>query len=294
MIRDARREYCERQFAPKLQGLRVLNEVTKECQPALRLVVSSLASVLGVSGYCAYSAAHAFMDAFVWQANRAGRSRWMTVNWDNWSTGERATGKASRGIAETLMTPQEGREAFSKVMRLGMVQHVAVSTVDLDARIRKWQNEAAVHRERAELVRRAPSRHSRPHLSSEYTMPAEGRQRILADIWQDLLGIDRIGIHDNFFELGGDSVVGIQVIGRARQAGLRLKPRQLFESKTIAELAAVAEDVKPYDDLDAKEADPVRAGEAGGGNGQSAVDVSGAALSERELDDLMGRISGGP
>src|SRR5205085_6150846 len=49
-----------------------------------------------------------------------------------------------------------------------------------------------------------------------------------------------VGIHDNFFGLGGDSILSIQVVSRAREAGLRLAPRQLFQYQTVAELAAVA------------------------------------------------------
>src|SRR5262249_42600586 len=58
--------------------------------------------------------------------------------------------------------------------------------------------------------------------------------------WSEALGVERVGIHDNFFELGGDSILSIQVIAKARQAGLRLTPRQFFERQTIAELAEIA------------------------------------------------------
>jgi non-ribosomal peptide synthase protein (TIGR01720 family) len=67
--------------------------------------------------------------------------------------------------------------------------------------------------------------------------PAE---EILVQIWRDVLGIKHTGIHDNFFELGGDSILSIQIITRARQAGLHLTPKQLFQHQSIAELAAVA------------------------------------------------------
>ncbi|HHO67711.1 MAG TPA: non-ribosomal peptide synthetase, partial [Gammaproteobacteria bacterium] len=62
----------------------------------------------------------------------------------------------------------------------------------------------------------------------------------LAAIWTEVLGLERVGVEDNFFELGGDSILSIQIIARARQAGLDLKPRQLFEHQTIAGLAAAA------------------------------------------------------
>ncbi|MCP3144849.1 non-ribosomal peptide synthetase, partial [Pyxidicoccus xibeiensis] len=70
-----------------------------------------------------------------------------------------------------------------------------------------------------------------------YTAPRDDVEAALADIWARVLGRERVGIHDNFFDLGGDSIVSIQVVTRARQAGLRLTPRQLFQHQTVAELA---------------------------------------------------------
>jgi amino acid adenylation domain-containing protein/non-ribosomal peptide synthase protein (TIGR01720 family) len=70
--------------------------------------------------------------------------------------------------------------------------------------------------------------------------PRDAREELLAEIWRGVLGLDRVGIHDNFFQLGGDSILSIQVVARARQAGLLVTPRQLFENQTIAGLAAVS------------------------------------------------------
>jgi len=81
---------------------------------------------------------------------------------------------------------------------------------------------------------------SRSELSREYAAARTVSEELLVAIWSEILRVERIGVHDNFFELGGDSILSIQIIARANQAGLRLTPRQLFEHQTIAELAAVA------------------------------------------------------
>ena len=65
-------------------------------------------------------------------------------------------------------------------------------------------------------------------------------ERLLADIWSQLLGLDKVGIHDNFFELGGDSILGLRVIARANEMGFRFTLKQLFQYQTIAQLAAEA------------------------------------------------------
>ncbi len=88
----------------------------------------------------------------------------------------------------------------------------------------------------------APEEAERAELGTDYVPPATPTERILADIWAQVLGVERIGAHDNFFELGGDSILSIQVVARANQAGLRLTPRQLFQAPTVAGLAALAQE----------------------------------------------------
>lgn len=73
----------------------------------------------------------------------------------------------------------------------------------------------------------------------DVVLPRTDIEAILVNIWSSLLHLPQVGIHNNFFELGGDSILAIQVISRANQAGLQLTPKQLFQYQTIADLAAV-------------------------------------------------------
>ncbi|MDZ5604326.1 amino acid adenylation domain-containing protein [Pseudomonas sp. RP23018S] len=72
--------------------------------------------------------------------------------------------------------------------------------------------------------------------------PSSAMQRRIAAIWEGVLKRQDIGLDDNFFELGGDSIISIQVVSRARQAGIQFTPRELFLHQSIRELAAVAQD----------------------------------------------------
>ena len=72
-------------------------------------------------------------------------------------------------------------------------------------------------------------------------VPQTDNEKKLADIWQPLLGLDAVGRDDHFFALGGDSILALQVVSKARQSGLALTPRDLFEHPTLRELAAVAQ-----------------------------------------------------
>ncbi|WP_084093210.1 non-ribosomal peptide synthetase [Andreprevotia lacus] len=69
-----------------------------------------------------------------------------------------------------------------------------------------------------------------------YVAPASAEEHALCDIWQNVLGITRVGVTDNFFEIGGDSILSIRVISRAKQAGLVFSAKQLFAHQTIRTL----------------------------------------------------------
>jgi natural product biosynthesis luciferase-like monooxygenase protein/amino acid adenylation domain-containing protein/non-ribosomal peptide synthase protein (TIGR01720 family) len=81
---------------------------------------------------------------------------------------------------------------------------------------------------------------TRPDLQVAYVAPRTAAEEILAGIFCQVLNLEQVGVHDNFFELGGDSILSIQIVSRANQAGLRLTPMMLFQHQTIAELGAVA------------------------------------------------------
>ena len=97
--------------------------------------------------------------------------------------------------------------------------------------------------EHGKLDRRALPREGaeRLALGGEYVAPRTERERVLADIWQRVLGVEKVGALDNFFALGGDSIRSIQVRARAEEAGLRITLQQMFEQQTLEGLAAVAE-----------------------------------------------------
>nr|WP_227106804.1 non-ribosomal peptide synthetase [Chromobacterium rhizoryzae] len=79
--------------------------------------------------------------------------------------------------------------------------------------------------------------------------PDTPQERALAAIWQQVLGREDIGADDNFFQLGGDSILGLQIVAQARQAGLALAARDIFSHPTVAELAAQVRPARPEAEL---------------------------------------------
>jgi acyl transferase domain-containing protein len=86
------------------------------------------------------------------------------------------------------------------------------------------------------------AKHSRPKVASEYVAPKSEVERTIGSIWQELLGIEEVGVRDSFFELGGHSLLGTQVMSRIYQLyQIQLPVRRLFEAETVEALAKLVE-----------------------------------------------------
>jgi phthiocerol/phenolphthiocerol synthesis type-I polyketide synthase E len=76
--------------------------------------------------------------------------------------------------------------------------------------------------------------HSRPALNSTYVAPSNETEKAIANIWQQILGVEKVGIYDNFFELGGDSLQGAQVIARLNQEfNTKIAAYNLYVAPTV-------------------------------------------------------------
>jgi acyl transferase domain-containing protein/acyl carrier protein len=114
------------------------------------------------------------------------------------------------------LQPAEGIEVLKRILAFPAVMpQVVVSTVDLAARLK-----AAAPGTRGPTDQRLtkPNKiprptNPRPELRSVYVAPKKEMERRIVGLWQDILGIDKIGIHDDFFELGGNSLNIVQLNG---------------------------------------------------------------------------------
>jgi acyl transferase domain-containing protein len=240
-LADTEPRHAEAHLHPRVRGLHALAAAL----PAgvdFCLLCSSISTALGGVGLGAYASAHGFMDAFATAQNRRGGARWISVGWDAWAP-DAAAGDPSPGgpLAALAMRADEGGAALGAILRGGLAE-VLVSTVDLAARrdhLQRLQH-AQPRDERAE-----GQTHARPELETPYVAPRTELEAALAEIWQKLFGIDRVGVDDNFFRLGGDSLLAIQLAARLRDAfGLDVPLVDLFEQATVAGLAARIEKLR--------------------------------------------------
>jgi len=238
-IPDVGNAQCEIHFEPKVHGVLVLADVLRDKKLDFFILASSLATVLGGLGLAAYSGANHFMDAFALSRSRLGETPWISVNWDGWKS-ER-TGKSSptgATITEFSLTPAEGIEAFRRILGETELSQVIVSTGDLNSRLDQWVRPQPLERATPSKSQETSPAHARPDVRTEYVPVQNETERVLADIWQALLGIQEVGVDDNFFDLGGDSLLLLRVQVKIREAlEVNLSSAEMFQHPTIRALA---------------------------------------------------------
>jgi len=238
-IQQITKAECEQQFHAKVHGLFVLQKILQSKGLDFCLLTSSLSSVLGGLGFVAYSAANLFMDTFTHQCNKFNNFPWISVNWDGWriQSEKQVNIRFGATLAEFAIAPNEGINVFKRVLSNTNPQ-IVVSTGNLQARIDQWiKQEPFKKTESANKVATA-SLHSRPNLKNAYIAPQNEVEKIITKIWQELLGIQTVGIYDDFFELGGHSLLATQVIAQMSKAlQVELSLSSLFELPTVKALS---------------------------------------------------------
>ena len=235
-VAQMNRSDCDAQFRPKMRGLFVLEDVLGDRPLDFCLIVSSLSTVLGGPGYSTYAAANVFMDAFVHRHNQRSAVRWVSANWDAWSFSR--GGVTTSAVASVTLTEEEGVDVFERLLGAAALGHIVISTIDLYARLRPAETVPAPADTEADPSGR--TLYGRPaSLESSYEAPQTPLERTVADIWQEVLGMDRVGRHDSFFELGGHSLLAVQVAARLEDAlQMEVPMRNVFDAATLADLAA--------------------------------------------------------
>lgn len=230
----------EEQFQPKVYGLYVLEQVLKDREIDFCLLFSSNAAVLGGLGFMAYTAANLFMDAFVVAQNQTSAIPWISANWDHWPEETKQYTGVQTSMEQYTMTRAESVEAFRRVVCLAPPGQTVVSTGDLDARFKLWVKRQLGDGAHSNNLEISSNKYPRPHVQTTYVEPRNEVEQTITGIWQEILGIERIGIYDNFFELGGHSLLASLLIAQIRDAlNVDLSISQLFEAATVADIAEV-------------------------------------------------------
>jgi acyl transferase domain-containing protein/acyl carrier protein len=232
----------------KAGALAPLSEAVQAGGLDLVVLYSSAVTALGGLGETDYAAANACLEAFASASSGSG-TRVLAVAWGPWQhddwqqgalTGLPGLARATRGYrSEFGITADSGTALLDRLLG-ARPPSVLVLTEPLDEARQRW---AALADLDVIAARAGDGRQPRPDLLAPYIPPGTPLQASIADLWQQYLGLDQVGIDDPFFDLGGNSLVGVSMVRRLeRELGLTLPPSLLFERPTVRELAAALDE----------------------------------------------------
>lgn len=236
---------------PKVKGTLVLDAVSKDLNLDFLVLFSSLSSIIGGLGQVDYCAASAFLDAFSHYNFYRRQKLTVSINWGIWqvnnlqdsffSSAPEIQTEVKQMREKYGLTFQEGTDALSHILSMKLPQ-VVVSTQKLQNIIEHENRILSTGISLEKVENQIFKKKTRPILKTAYVAPSNDTECIIADIYQELLGIAQVGVHDNFFDLGGHSLIGIQLISQIhKKFEVELSIRYIFEAPTIAELALVVE-----------------------------------------------------
>ena len=225
---------------PKVNGTKVLAKVLNNVPLDFFVLCSALNVLTGEVGQMDYCGANAFLDAYAHKYHSTRNV--VAINWGTWQQVGMAVNtevppdlkaERERNLKFGIL-PDEGRKIFDRILG-SLLPQVEVSPRDIFGRMVNAPE--AIRGEFTEIpdeVSQTEPIHSRPELSSVFVLPGKPTEQGIADVWQELLKIDKVGIHDNFFELGGHSLLATRLISKLKSLfEVEFKIADIFERPTV-------------------------------------------------------------
>lgn len=247
-------ESVKKVFQPKVKGTLVVDAVLQGIDLDFLVLFSSNTAIIGGLGQVDYCAANAFLDAFAHYNFYQQQIPTISINWDwwQWDSWQKSLLAFAPNIQLEVkqirhkygISFTEGVDAFDRILSRKLHQ-VIVSTKKLQTVIEEHQAFAVpFFLKNSEQSGQSKSTHPRPILETAYVKPSNTVEQKIVDIWQELLGIEKVGVNDNFFDLGGHSLIATQLMSQIRQDfQVELSLNRIFEAPTVAELALVVENM---------------------------------------------------
>ena len=214
-------ESLPRELASSISRAQLLHELTDGPQRDFFVLFSSLEPVVRSS-----------FNAFAEARFAAGDYRTVSINWDTESPREPVDG-------QTGITREDRLGSLERILSGRLSPHVVVSKRNRAALRPKAQAPIQEKKQAVERPKRVLKSLSSA-VSGNYLAPRNTNERIVAEMWQEQLGVERVGVNDNFFLLGGDSLLALQLVSQLRrQFNVELAHKAFLEAPTVAEVVAL-------------------------------------------------------
>lgn len=244
LIQLKTREMVEGVFLPKVKGTLVLASLLQQKELDFFVLSSRMLSITGGFGQVDSVAANLFLDAFAHSRFALEGTFTTAIDWGLWKFDTYAAPENTLPEVEAQfkqlkeqygITESEFFDVFTRAISGGLPQ-VIVSAQQFEAVLDELHALSSTASMPSGVKREFDA--NRP-----YVAPTNDVEQKLAELWQELFGVEQVSIHDNFFDLGGNSLLGVQLVSRIRSTfDIELPMSALFESASVAELSKVIAD----------------------------------------------------
>ncbi len=251
LIQEKKAEAADKVFAPKIAGTLILDKLLKDEELDFLVLFSSSSTILGEAGFVDYCSANAFLDAYAQCRSQMSNTFTASVNWDEWDEVGMAVKTGSRSKRQKI-TVNEGLTLLERIIASKSMAQVAVVPDDFMGRLQEIEEfRMSSVRGGDGSTKVANESCNRPDLNVPYTAPQSELEKVIAEIWQEQLGVNPVGIHDDFFELGGHSLLATSLITILRKKFHRnINLQSFFEQSTVAQLAKILGEQDETDEFD--------------------------------------------
>ncbi|MDX9882074.1 MAG: amino acid adenylation domain-containing protein [Prolixibacteraceae bacterium] len=229
---------------PKIHGTINLCRLLPDEKPDFFLMTSALTAILPTSGQSDYTAANNFLDAVCHELKRSGMNV-LSINLTAWKeTGMAFEHRvADDGVFKSI-APREAVDAIGKILLSGKTSVILgetdLSRLDLSAGL-PFFFENEIITPSAKIQQNIIETEGKIALSGRENGNYSDYEKIIAEIWGNVLGYTELNINDNYYDLGGDSIHAIKISSLLEKQRLQVSIGDLFNYLTIAELAAFLE-----------------------------------------------------
>jgi amino acid adenylation domain-containing protein len=228
---------------PKVEGTWLLDKLTRNDDPDFFIMYSSAITVTGGFGFGSYIAANAYLDSYAMLMRKAGRKA-LTVNWPPLESKELEEKIDEKKIMFKILPINKAMSALDEVLAKN-ISRVIIGELNVSCDIFKMEGHLPF---RLSDELKAVTKQDSLNASSDsgknkdmnFAQPRNETEKIIAELCQEVLGFDRVGIHDDFFELGGHSLLAVDLISKLGKAFKKnISLQNVFENPSVAKLAEI-------------------------------------------------------
>jgi acyl transferase domain-containing protein len=234
-------EAVETEFAPKVVGAFVLDQVLRNVSLDFICFCSSLNALTGGVGQSGYCAANATLDALAHAFSKRG-SHVISINFDRWNQVGMAAQAEARLKALQIedsafdgMSASQAQDAFGRIFHGWTSPQVIVSVRDCISIVE--QSAKTGLSQVVGLTKGKDADNESIRGKAELMGDATIEEKVTL-VWKQILGVDHVGLHDDFFRLGGESLAALQILNRVQEVvGMEVSLKKFFEGPTVAGLS---------------------------------------------------------